>query len=70
MIRFNQKGEYNIPFCRKPNRFAQAYVTKIVNQVNFVSKLLELKKFEFIYQDFEETIKMGEILSNVVDSGL
>ena len=35
MIRFNRKGEFNIPFCRKPQRFAQAYVTKIVNQVDY-----------------------------------
>ena len=33
MIRFNRKGGLNIPFCKKPNRFAQAYVTKIVNKV-------------------------------------
>lgn len=38
MIRFNRKGGFNIPFCRKPNRFAQAYVTKITNQVAWVAK--------------------------------
>lgn len=60
MIRFNRKGEFNIPFCRKPNRFAQAYITKIANQVDFVSKLLELKDFQFICQDFEKTIRSGK----------
>lgn len=60
MIRFNRKGELNIPFCRKPNRFAQAYVTKIANQVEYISKLLEVKDFKFIQQDFEETIKMAK----------
>ena len=34
MIRFNRKGALNIPFCKKPKRFARAYVTKIVNQVS------------------------------------
>lgn len=24
MIRFNKKGEFNVPFCQKPNRFAKA----------------------------------------------
>jgi len=24
MIRFNSKGGFNVPFCRKPNRFAQS----------------------------------------------
>ena len=34
MIRFNKKGGHNVPFCKKPNRFAKSYVTKIVNQVD------------------------------------
>jgi DNA adenine methylase len=57
MIRFNRKGEFNIPFCRKPQRFAQAYVTKIVNQVSCVEKLLRTKIFVFKCQDFLTTIQ-------------
>lgn len=57
MIRFNRKGGFNVPFCRKPNRFAQAYVTKIVNQVDKVSKLLQMKSFTFKCQSFAETIR-------------
>jgi DNA adenine methylase len=57
MIRFNRKGEFNIPFCRKPQRFAQAYVTKIVNQVSCVEKLLRTKSFVFKCQDFLTTIR-------------
>jgi len=56
MIRFNKKGGFNIPFCRKPERFAQAYVTKIVNQVSHVSRLFEMKNFEFKCQSFDKTI--------------
>jgi DNA adenine methylase len=56
MIRFNRKGEFNIPFCRKPQRFAQAYITKIVNQVSCVEKLLRTKTFVFKCQDFSQTI--------------
>lgn len=59
MIRFNRKGEFNIPFCRKPQRFAQAYVTKIVNQVEHVSRLLKIRDFTFLCQDFSETIELG-----------
>jgi DNA adenine methylase len=57
MIRFNRKGEFNIPFCKKPQRFAQAYVTKIVNQVSCVEKLLRTKNFVFKCQDFFVTVK-------------
>jgi DNA adenine methylase len=57
MIRFNRKGELNIPFCRKPQRFAQAYITKIVNQVGCVEKLLRTKNFVFKCQDYSRTIE-------------
>ncbi|BAW79812.1 DNA adenine methylase [Candidatus Nitrosoglobus terrae] len=56
MIRFNRKGEFNIPFCRKPNRFARAYVTKITNQVTWVTNIIKAKDFSFKCQSFEETI--------------
>ena len=59
MIRFNRKGEYNVPFCRKPQRFAPAYITKIVNQVSYVARLLKTKDFTFKCQGFEETIGTG-----------
>ncbi len=56
MIRFNRKGGFNIPFCKKPHRFAQAYVTKITNQVAWVSKIIKAKNFIFKCQDFSKTI--------------
>lgn len=56
MIRFNRKGGFNIPFCRKPQRFAQAYITKIVNQVDFVNNLFKQKQFIFRCQNFTKTI--------------
>ena len=46
MIRFNQCGEFNVPFCRKPNRFAQAYITKICNQVQAVTDACALGDYE------------------------
>ena len=41
MMRFNKKGHWNIPFCKKPDRFAQAYTTKICNQITAVSKIIQ-----------------------------
>ena len=58
VMRFNGKGNFNVPFCRKPERFAQAYITKIVNQVAIVRQIIALKKFDFICQDFEKTFSM------------
>ncbi|MEM7179391.1 MAG: Dam family site-specific DNA-(adenine-N6)-methyltransferase, partial [Spirochaetota bacterium] len=60
MIRFNRKGYFNVPFCKKPERFAQAYITKIINQLEYVYKLLQGSNFKFICQDFKDTISMGK----------
>lgn len=57
MIRFNRKGGFNIPFCRKPQRFSQAYITKIANQVRWVSKVIKNNDFTFKCQDFKKTIE-------------
>ncbi|MFK7982670.1 MAG: Dam family site-specific DNA-(adenine-N6)-methyltransferase [Saprospiraceae bacterium] len=57
MMRFNRKGGYNVPFCKKPNRFAQALVTKITNQVKNVAQIIEIGDFTFKHQDFQTTIK-------------
>ncbi|MEO9022127.1 MAG: DNA adenine methylase, partial [Ginsengibacter sp.] len=41
MMRFGSKGNWNIPFCKKPDRFQQAYTTKITNQVSVVSQIIQ-----------------------------
>ena len=56
MIRFNKDYEFNVPYGHKPKRFAKAYVTKIVNQVDHVATLLKRYSWEFLCQSFEETI--------------
>jgi DNA adenine methylase len=55
MIRFNSKGEWNIPFCKKPQRFSKAYITKIVNQVAKVSSLVDAN-WTFVNKDFRDII--------------
>lgn len=57
MIRFNRKGGFNIPFCRKPERFAQAYITKIANQVAWAGKIIQTRQFTFKHQDFRQTLE-------------
>jgi DNA adenine methylase len=56
MMRFNKKGGYNVPFCRKPNRFAQALVTKISNQIAAISNVINMGEFEFKHQEFKATL--------------
>lgn len=56
MIRFNKKGYHNVPFCKKKDRFSKSYITKIVNQVEAVSKIIKRSDYTFKQQDFSETI--------------
>jgi DNA adenine methylase len=58
LIRFNSKGGFNVPFGHKPNRFSQSYITKIVNQVDKISKLIESKDWDFKILDWEDTLKL------------
>ena len=57
MIRFNRKNEFNVPFCRKPDRFSKSYVSKICNQIQAVSDILRFGHYEFVCQDFSDTIR-------------
>lgn len=60
MMRFGKKGNWNIPFCKKPDRFAQAYVTKITNQVLAVSQIINPEpKWIFLNKSFEEIIPLA-----------
>ncbi len=57
MMRFNSKGGFNVPFCRKPDRFAPALITKITNQVGYISQIIDSGNYEFRNQDFKNTLK-------------
>ena len=55
MIRFNKKGHWNIPFCKKPERFSKSYITKIVHQAeNCLNKITD--KWIFQNKDFRDII--------------
>ncbi len=56
VMRFNKKGGFNVPFCRKPDRFRQALVTKICNQIDWATKIMRNKDWEFKCQDWRVTL--------------
>ena len=60
MMRFNRQGNWNIPFCKKPNRFAQVYITKICNQINNVNNIIQSKQWRFITGDFAQVIEQAQ----------
>lgn len=60
MMRFGSKGNWNIPFCKKPDRFAQAYVTKIVNQLENVSQIIKSEPdWMFYNKSFADIIPLA-----------
>ena len=62
VMRFNKKGGFNVPFGHKPERFAKAYITKIANQIKYVTEALSQYDWQFVCADFRT------ILSSVAES--
>jgi len=56
VMRFNKKGFYNVPFGHKPERFAKSYITKITNQIKYVSQATSQFDWTFVCSDFREII--------------
>jgi len=56
VMRFNSAGEFNVPFCRKPERFSQAYITKIVNQINWAARQMRGKDWQFRVGKWSDTL--------------
>jgi DNA adenine methylase len=60
MMRFGSKGNWNIPFCKKPDRFSQAYITKIYNQVANVAQIIQPEPdWVFHNKSFTEIIPLA-----------
>lgn len=60
MIRFNNRGNWNVPFCKKKDRFSPAYITKICNQVKAVRTIIQKESWKFNNVPFEETISQAK----------
>ena len=59
LIRFNRKGEFNTPFCKKPERFSKAYITKICNQVSWARNVIGGKEWEFVCSDWKTVLSQA-----------
>lgn len=56
LIRFNKKGNFNVPFNNKENRFSKSYITKIVNQVKYLQNLFSQNSYKFMNSDFRNIL--------------
>ncbi|MEO0080959.1 MAG: Dam family site-specific DNA-(adenine-N6)-methyltransferase [candidate division WOR-3 bacterium] len=59
VMRFNSRGDFNVPFGHKPARFSKAYVTKIANQVAKAASAMAGRDWVFRTQDWRTTLKQA-----------
>jgi DNA adenine methylase len=57
VIRFNRQELFNVPFGHKPQRFSKAYISKIVNQIEYVGRAVYHYDWKFMCADFREVIQ-------------
>ena len=65
VMRFNRNGKFNVPYGHKSERFAQAYITKITNQIKRISEVISAYEWNFSAVDFRKTLdsaKEGDIV--------
>lgn len=60
VMRFNRRGKFNVPYGHKPGRFAQAYVTKITNQIRRISEVISACDWTFAVADFRQTLASAQ----------
>jgi len=56
VMRFNRHGKFNVPYCHKKDRFSQAYITKIVNQIRRLEEVISMHDWTFMVADFRKTL--------------
>lgn len=61
LMRFNSKGKFNVPFCKKDNRFSKSYITKIVNQVNNIAEIINKNDWQFLISDYKNTLQIADM---------
>ncbi|MBU6411476.1 MAG: Dam family site-specific DNA-(adenine-N6)-methyltransferase, partial [Verrucomicrobia bacterium] len=60
VMRFNRRGKFNVPYGHKPERFAQAYITKITNQIRRISEAISACDWTFVAADFRQTLASAQ----------
>ena len=61
VMRFNRHGKFNVPYGHKPERFAQAYITKIINQIRRITEVVAVCDWTFVVADFRQTLASAHI---------
>jgi DNA adenine methylase len=59
VVRFNSRGEFNVPWCKKKDRYNKSFITKVANQVEGLTNLCKENDWSFVNCDFGETIRQA-----------
>lgn len=57
VMRFNNSGKWNVPFCKLNNRLSKNVIDDLASSVDELSKLFKSKEFIFYNKSFEEVIE-------------
>lgn len=56
VMRFNNSGKWNVPFCKLNNRLSKNVIDDLVSSIDELSRLFKSKDFTFCNHSFEEVI--------------
>ena len=60
VMRFNSKGEFNVPFCNNNEKLTPKLINTLCENIDQLEQKMDEKNFTFLTQPFEETIKLAD----------
>lgn len=58
MMRFNSKGEWNLPFCKVKSRLNEKNINELCDRINGIKSRLESKNYSFHHCNYVNTINL------------
>ena len=63
LMRFNRRGEFNVPFCRNTNRLNNSYINSVVSMVNNVSNRFTGGTWDLWAGDYRAVMERAQMKS-------
>jgi len=60
VMRFNSKGEFNVPFCNNNDKLTDKLINGLCDNIDQIKKVIDERSFTFLCQSFEDTIKLAD----------
>lgn len=61
LMRFNSRGEWNVPYCRLDDRISGSVISDLTGSVRNLSALFRRKEYEFTNSDYKEVLERTDI---------